>query len=256
MKKYHVFLLVVMIGMCCVGCSDKSYEVVEETETTEIDNKSDVIINIDNSITKNHVDMTIDEGPEGTFYTVPMYFQQEFENVEFGRLNASENGNLITCLSMLDSFYASDYITPDEFVEKYKSYISEDGEYTPDEIINAVATGNNRVMTKVPLDVYTLKQYVKDYYLAVLVHINHASIYGEDSSYLIITDITDDGKLIVRDPNKSNIDKYATIRDGGETIYETFDFFLAAGRNATVYVLGGGVYEIEEKGYEYIENLN
>jgi len=116
--------------------------------------------------------------------------------------------------------------------EFYTKSPSDLREYTPDEIINAVATGNNRVMTKVPLDVYTLKQYVKDYYLAVLVHINHASIYGEDSSYLIITDITDDGKLIVRDPNKSNIDKYATIRDGGETIYETFDFFLAAGRNA------------------------
>ena len=125
--------------------------------------------------------------------------------------------------------------------------INEDGTYDARSLIEAVAQNNELMVTEAELNPYTLEQYVRDNYEKALVHINHPSIYGEGSSYIIITEITNDGNLIVRDPNYYNIESYATILDNGETIYDSFEFFFAAGKDATVYLIGGGYYEIEEE---------
>lgn len=254
-KKRYLFICIIF-ALFFTGCSNPE-SIENDVNTTENMQESDVAIEIETALSKNHVEIDVDEGPEGTFYTVPMYFQQEFENVEFRHLNVSESGNLITCLAMLDSYYDGSFVTPDLFLEKYKDFFNSDGTYDAKLLMEKVAENNNYNVTEVPLNPYTLEQYVRDNNVPVLVHINHASIYGQNSSYIIITEITDDGQLMVRDPNKSNVEKYATTLENGETIYNSFDFFFSAGKDATAYIIGMGYYEIEEEQvYEEFEIAN
>lgn len=204
----------------------------------------------------NYIQIEVDEGPEGTFYTMPMYYQKDFKHISRGSLNIAENGNLITCLSMMDSQYSADYITPDKFLDKYKDFITDEGAYDKESLIRAVAEQNNRILTIEPLDVLKLPVYLETYNLNVLVHINHPSIYGDSSSYIVLTGITEDGNLYVRDPIYTNRKNIAKVYENGETVYSSFELFLEAGSDATVYVMGGGEYEFEEEDYKDISGLD
>ena len=231
--------LCVLLGaiVMFVGCGDNVSAPADTEKSTEVFQTEEAGM----EHPKNHVEISYSDGEETIFHTVPMYFQQEFYEIEIGAFNVAKNGNLITCLSMLDSFYECDFVTPDMFIEKYKDYIRENGTYDADELISAVATENNRKMYKFPFTAENLAEYVGTYRYAVLVHINHPSMYGNSSSYIIVSGITMEGQLYVRDPNKDNIKNYAIVEESGETIYDAFSLVFSAGSDATIYVLGGGL---------------
>ena len=240
-KKIRLLSLAICVAVLFVGCGDKKVPASTETESTENQTETETTEEDKWTHKNNHVKLSVSDGPEPIFHTVPMYFQQEFLKVENEAFNVAKQGGLITCLSMLDSFYECTFNTPDIFMEKYKEYFREDGTYNAEELISAVARNNYRKMYKFPFTVDNLAEYVGTHRYAVLVHINHPSIYGNSSSYIIVTGITMDGQLYVRDPNKDNIKLYAQTEEGGETIYNSFDLVFSAGSNATIYVLGGGL---------------
>lgn len=251
MKKTKAMSIVVVLAMCVFTACGNNKDVLNgQTEELQTEN----INNCNENKQMSHIEV-ITDGPEEYFHTVPMYYQQDYGNVCYGENTIAESGNLITCLSMLDSLYKSEYITPDVFVEDYSQYICPEGVISPESLINAVAQGNGRKLYKTPLKAKNLPYYVIENRLAVLVHIPHSSIYGQNSSYIIITDIDEEGNIVVRDPNKYNIEQYGEVKDSGETTYSPFEFMFEAGENAILYILGGGVYEIEEDEYLDIEEL-
>lgn len=256
-RRIKIALLVVAGCILCASCGmteEKKEEQKQQQEDIDngIEGDAEPVVEMHEY---NYIEIKVDEGPEGTFYTMPMYYQKDFADTVKGELNIATNGNLITCLAMMDSQYSADYITPDRFLEKYSEYIEQNGSYEKYVLIKAVAENNDRVLTVEPLDVLKLPVYLEDYDLNVLVHINHPSIYGRNSAYIVVTGITEDGNLYVRDPVYSNRKDYATIYDDGETVYSSFDFFLEAGSDATVYIMGGGEYVFEETEYEDISEL-
>lgn len=259
MKKIKLIIILSILSFSLIACN-------KGTEREDVVSKEEILMDAEYGIEGdaepvvelheyNYIEIDIDRGPEGTFYTMPMYYQKDFEDIQMGDLNIAKNGNLITCLSMMDSQYSADYITPDKFLEKYSMYINEDGSFDKVALIQAVAENNYRKLTIESLDVLKLPVYLETYQLNVLVHINHPSIYGDNSAYMVITGITPEGNLYVRDPIYKNREEYATVTEQGETVYSSFDFFLEAGKDATVYVMGGGEYDFEQEEYKDISEL-
>ena len=214
-------IIVPLVILCFSGCGKKeeSQEIIAPVESEE--------------------DKTWITTDMGRFMVVPNMYIQDYQETSLSEeYTIAEKGSLITCLSMIDSYWNSETITPDVFLDKYENYIDSDGTCDIDSISNDFMNTQWVAYEKMEFNPEKMSELISTYDATILLEIPHSSIYGKGKSYLIITGISDNGYAAVRDPNKWNVDNlaYEYKSTNGEYLYPLCDILSAAGNEAIMYV--------------------
>ena len=135
------------------------------------------------------------------FTEVPHYFQTYYPKTRYGDSTVRKAGCGITCLSMVLTYLLDEEITPDFLAEKYFRYKVEGGSswtlftdsaedygitiekqtWKWDDVITALENGQ-----------------------VVIANANSDSVFTDGGHFIVLAGLTEDGKIIVRDPNLYN----------------------------------------------------
>lgn len=146
------------------------------------------------------------EPPKVTIDAVPQYFQTDYPDVRYGTGTIADSGCNMTCLAMVAS-----YLT--------------DHEYFPDEIADYMADfiGNNIERLDYGSDLLQLSwrragnfhdaiNALKEGKVVIAV-MNNKSLFTTGQHFIVWTGITEDGKVLVHDPNEKNYTAW-NLKDG------------------------------------------
>lgn len=183
-------------------------------------------------------DIVVEEVNEATdeyLGDVPMYFQNDYRDIAFGDSTVAQQGNLVTCLSMLESYYLNENVTPDIFISKHPEDCSKGIKGLNSNSISKYASLYNVELTETNFDFTEALEHIRRYQAKIILKIPHNSIFGTGTSYMLLTGIKDGG-FIVCDPNKDNIDNFATKVDN-YYIYDAYLVSVAASNSSIMYIM-------------------
>ena len=130
---------------------------------------------------------------------VPLYFQDDYPDTPFGGGTVASGGCGITCLAMVASYLTDTEYLPDELAERY----------------NDVADNNMARMEYASEDLelpLQSKIYRGDFDLLIealengqiaIILLNGDSIFTDAGHFIVLTGISEEGRIFVNDPNKS-----------------------------------------------------
>ncbi len=242
LKKYmryitlnNSLLLLFLLSMLFCGCK-KEKDIVDKKEEKILEPQISESV----KIASENGDWTQVQTESGYFLVVPNIFIQDYEDVKINsKKTIGSNGEQIVSLCMIKSFWNNKKITPEEFVEEYKNAIDNNGIVDIDAISDTLVNKEDVEYAKDVFNPEVMVSYFTDHSdTTVLIEIPHNSKYGKGCSYLIITGISDDGYVAIRDPNKWNIEQYAMDFQtmDGEYLYPLADVLCSAGNNSTMYI--------------------
>lgn len=245
-----------------MGCGNTSDNISHTPEYGSIDNqtvsteqsmdtKTTHIIecgeNYDNYGTNSgHISIMVDKYSH-SFMDVPMYYQQDYPDVSLGYSTVSTHGNLVTSLSMVESYLSNKFINPEAFITEYqKDYIDSNGSILKSDLLDTMCQKYNASYFIEKFDLERVIKYLDvDAYL-IMLDINHASIYSNTSTYLLLLKNDAAGNIEVRDPNYNNIVNYATIDQDDKSWYSVISLCETAGNSSDIYVFKKGVPDYEK----------
>lgn len=265
MKKKFIAVLLLGAMIITSGCGTKntsesadSNEKIIEDEASNEDILTEAEEDIDDSSVYNE-DGTIYYDPTGEaashvdistltgqFSTVPLYFMQDYVD-DYGSSTIADEGNALTMMAMLYSYYSASYVTPPELLEKYADCLNEDGTINMTSAIERLSTDFSLNVSEETFDYVAACNYIEEDGSKILLHVDHPSKYGTASTWLLLCYTSDQGLICVRDADGDNIENYAdniTLDDDSallmgedEPWYSAADIIEAAGSNSTMYVL-------------------
>ena len=145
------------------------------------------------------------------FYEVPLYFQQDYPETMYGKYSLKTYGCGITLMSMLASYMKDDAImTPPYLCSLFGKYCSEKGTA-------------HTLFLEAPsyLDFYAVKrcstwkeakEALQNGYMVI--SLQHGGYWTSKGHYILITSITEDGQVTVRDSNLYNYGKLEGHKTG------------------------------------------
>lgn len=171
----------------------------------------------------------------------PQMYMQDFAGVKMPNgEDVSKSGNLLMELCIIDNELGKGFdgpddsvITPEIFIEKYPNIFLENGNID----VNAYAS---LIGSYTPegeeFDLDKVAQYLTEpYEVGILTYIPNPSIYGMDSTYLLITGLNN-GRCIVRDVNKNNLPLATIDEEIGYHYYNLADVVTAVGTRGRIWV--------------------
>ena len=256
MKKKMIYLasMLSLISTIFTGCGVAESPADTEQITTESNENNTSSKN--NDELANHIAMKYADGPVPYFARIPLYYQQDYVDTVY-KGSSTENNSLVTCLSMIVSFYESEYLTPNILMDNYGEQIKLLTSQT--DIVNFISEKYSLYYEEVPLTIQALTSIVFEECYPVIIRIPHNSIFGIGSSCLIVSGGTEDGDFIVRDPNKDNLSSYYVTYKDDEPVYISDTVMSQASISATMYVLRQGAPEepLEENSTGIsVDNIN
>ncbi|MBE5919739.1 MAG: hypothetical protein E7272_07820 [Pseudobutyrivibrio ruminis] len=174
-------------------------------------------------------------GETGDYYVLncPNYYQQDYKDIAFGDSTIGEQGNLITCLASLETYYLTKDVNPETFVGIHSDDCLHGTKTINKSSIDRYAKYFGTALDVQGYDFDVMANYVKRYSAKVLIRIPHESALGKKSTYFLVTGITKDGFIVV-DPNKDNL-KYAHQTNEGY-IYDSLFISIVCGKSAEMYI--------------------
>lgn len=229
MKKRKLILLLCISFTLC-GCANTKNESTESTETITASSQTHERTEL-SGISACHNMVSIEDGPEQKFNTYPLYRQQDFSSIPYKTSNIANAGSLLTCMAMIESYWKSDYITPDILLNNYPELT----ENTSDEsTMNTIAESNNMMVEDMQIDMYSLADYLVNEKWPVILEIPHASAFGQGTSYILLIGTTPEGNIIVRDPNQDN-EEFEISNTYNEQIYTITSILVEAGNTSIMH---------------------
>ncbi len=232
MTRKIISLILILSSVLFIGCkTDEKKEIKEEAQEVPV-----------------FEDMTFYKDELGYLF-VPTYYEQDYKDISISKDNTFDTaGSLITCLSMINSYYNNDDSKPDAFFKEYNSYFDNNGLCDIEKTATAFL-GEDIEVIKEPFNPVNVAEYIKNDLAVILLEIPHTSMYGKNTSYIILTGVTDD-YVAVRDPNKANIQRYA-IKDVkssmDEYLYHYTDVITSAGTSSNMYVFKNKEATVDEE---------
>ena len=172
--------------------------------------------------------------------SVPLYFQTDYPNQRYGSGTVASSGCGITSLAMVASYMTGYDYLPDILAEYFGGRAENNiarMEHASDvlqlpwhqaenfhEILDALREGN----------------------LAIIM-LNHLSIFTEDQHFIVLTGISEDGRIFVNDPFAPNYEHWQ-LKNGFRNGFEEGDLLLGYS--------GGWIYEVNnmpEEPFFYVE---
>ena len=171
---------------------------------------------------------------------IPTYYTDDYIDVSVGNTTLGEHGELICLLASIDAYTSGNYLmTPEMFIDKYSRYVDQDANISEKiykEICNEGVTCDTQTFS--PWDAANAL-YVKK--AIILLHINHDSLYGKGSTYLLLTGMQDDESGIACFAVKDSISSRAKDNslgtgENGDLLYRMSDVAAMASDDSVMYV--------------------
>lgn len=185
--------------------NENSIENIKNSESFGLDTKSN------NNLNNIDLDNNANNKVKSIHSDVPLFYQSDYTNVSYGSGTLASHGCGIASLSMVASYYNDTDILPDELAKKYRKYGSESG--TDHMIFEKTANELNlpyqeHVHYSTANDLKTVVDAL-DKGCVVVAKAKQNSIFTDGGHYIVLTGVTDDGKINVNDPNKYNYKEYS-----------------------------------------------
>ena len=236
MKRYFIILLLT-ICIPVTGCSSRKVSNSNKSsEITEPDTTADCIPTVisNTGITLDNSNTAI-ELQENYYPEIPAFYQSDYKDIPFGNSTIQKDGNLLTCLSMIESYITYKTVTPDLFVKVHDKLCTSGSNTLNEDSIYTFAETLNKNITKERFEIENISTYLLKQNAIVLLHIPHNSMYGMSSSYLIITGMNENG-VEVRDPVRTNVDSFGHSNYDNPT-YSIYNLCIAASTDSFVYII-------------------
>ena len=139
----------------------------------------------------------IPDDPNATRNLVPNYFQTDYPNQRYGAGTVASSGCSITCLAMVATYMTGHPYMPDELADYFggRAYSN----------MARMETGSQMLQLsyrKSPNWHYTLQALREGKVVIALVE--EESIFTESQHFIVLTEMTDDGRIWVNDPYRPN----------------------------------------------------
>lgn len=178
----------------------------------------DVIVNEEPRVT--------DSGYVEKIYNVPQYFQQAYPKTKYGNHGTvSSHGCGITSIAMVYSYLLDRVITPGELANQYGRYNTKHGSSWS--LFNTAAEDYGIEVTRVHL----WQDVVEALENGCVVICNvRENLFTAGGHFIVYYGITEDGKILVRDPNIYNFGKWSAnalkegFNNGFEQKYVKYSF--------------------------------
>lgn len=147
---------------------------------------------------------------------VPLYFQADYAHVPYGRYGTvASHGCGITCVAMAFTYLLDYEILPDELALEFGHYNTEHGSY------HSLFPDSAEVYGLTGEQTYDWDKVVEALENGQIVIANPTQdIFTDGGHFILLYGITEDGKILVHDPNKYNYTKGWTLMDGFENGFE------------------------------------
>ena len=150
----------------------------------------------------------------------PLYNQNDYKGVPFGNGDVASSGCGISCAAMVISKYTGETVTPDMLASEYNIRGLSNAQRMEEALEGYGITYANNWRADGTFDegvnVYhydDVKQKIEQGYTAIIL-MNEGDFTGA-GHFVLATGVTDDGKLLINDPNGNNYTKgNSTLNDG------------------------------------------
>lgn len=148
---------------------------------------------------------------------VPLYFQTDYPSVLYGNSTVAEGGCGITSLAMVATYLTGYEYLPDELA----GYFGGRAENNIVRLeVGAEALGLS--YTK-PENWHKTREELRQGKIAILL-MNAQSVFTESQHFIVVTEITEDGKYMVNDPYEPNYEA-ADTKEGLLTGFDEYDMY-------------------------------
>lgn len=171
---------------------------------------------------------------------VPLYFQTDYPNQRYGDGTVATSGCGITSLAMVASYMTGHSYYPDELAE-YFGGRAENNIARMEQASDALQLPWHKAE-----NFHKILEALQEGNLVILL-LNHESIFTESQHFIVLTDITEDGRIYVNDPYGPNYEHWQ-LKNGFEFGFEEGDLLLGYS--------GGWIYEVNnmpEEPFIYVE---
>lgn len=147
---------------------------------------------------------------------VPLYFQADYPHVPYGRYGSvASHGCGITCVAMAFTYLLDYEILPDELALEFGHYNTEHGSY------HSLFPDSAEVYGLTGEQTYDWETVVEALEAGHIVIANPTQdIFTDGGHFILLYGITDEGRILVHDPNKYNYTKSWTLKDGFENGFD------------------------------------
>lgn len=173
---------------------------------------------------------------------VPLYNQLDYYQTRYGDSTISRSGCGITCYAMVLSYLLDREIFPDELAAMYHQYKVEGGS------AHTLFTDTQDEWGVVVQDCYWEEAWGEGKVMEalqngqpIIANVHADSAFTDDGHFIVLYGLTDDGKIMVRDPNGGNYTEKAFLiecfANGFEPEYFkgiTANYFIYEAKNVDV----------------------
>lgn len=163
------------------GAEEESTEPTEEEEDTE----------------------ETDDGPR---WEIPPFFQDDYPNDRYGYGTVASNGSGITCLAMVASYLTGHAYLPNELADYFGGY----GENNIQRLEHASSA--LQLPWKKAENAHVALQALREGKIVIAL-MNENSIFMQSQHFIVLTGLTEEGKILVNDPCRPNYDHWL-LKDG------------------------------------------
>ena len=166
--------------------------------------------------------------PRIDYEEVPLYFQNDYPNNRFGRGTVESHGCSITSLAMVASHMTGHEYLPDELADYFGGYGQNN--------MQKLEYGSTMLQLpwKKAKNVHEVMAALREGQLAILL-MNEKSLFTDNSHFIVVTGINEDGLYTIHDPYKPNYEVWG-LEQGFESGFE--EYAIIKGYS------GGWIYDV------------
>ena len=163
---------------------------------------------------------------------VPAYYQTDYPYIPFGNGTMATSGCSVTCLAMVASYLTEQEYTPLQMAYHFGDYGKNNIERL-DYGLEQMQLPYER--TDNVMDILTALRSGK----VAIVMMDEESVFTNQQHFIVVADMTEDGKFVVNDPDRNNYDHAELpVKDGYDNGFQ--DFYLMRGFS------GGWIFDKED----------
>lgn len=133
-----------------------------------------------------------------SYCDIPLYLQTDYPNVRYGSGSIATSGCSVTCLAMVATYLTGHTYMPDELADYFSDYNSinhmEKMEYMSDMLQLPWEKAEN---------FHVAMNALKEGKIVIAL-MNGSSLFTNGQHFIVLADMTEDGKILVNDPNAGN----------------------------------------------------
>jgi len=153
---------------------------------------------------------------------IPLLNQLDYADAPYGEDGTiASHGCGIVCISMVATYLTDTPFYPDELAERFGDYNSPNGSYWT--LFEACSKG---LEISIPKQTSSWSEVVAALENSQpVISIQGSGLFTRSGHFIVLTGITEDGKILVNDPNGNNWAKNETMKDGFKNGFDQEDIF-------------------------------